>query len=145
MGKSLVMLQLLMIVYKLDGSIQMGWMQVYFGMILGLMFGAISFVSMGIFLAVNNFYFGEPLGSIKSIGLGFIGLHSLSLMFCCSTPVSQVLFNVPCWILALLTAICNSVNIYYNHRFLTQISLFLCQIEPVKSFDQIITITPLNF
>lgn len=57
MAKFLVMVQLLVLILKLDNKIQCEWVEVYFGFLLVCFIGMVILISMTLFWAVNVLYF----------------------------------------------------------------------------------------
>ena len=147
MGKFIIMLQLFLIALKLDDAVEAEWRQVLFGFILGHIIGMIAVASIVILFCINTLYFRESSKSIKHIGLGFICLHALCLALNCAVPVSEVIepsTGVPHEVVCIVTCLVNCFNIFYNKQHMVEISIFLCKVEPVKSFNQIISLAILD-
>lgn len=95
---------------------------------------------MGLFWAVNVLYFNEKVLSIKHIGLGFIFIHALCTVLATMLPISNSFFSFSFALVSSAGILINTGTILYGRKFHSQIIVFMCRVEKVKSFNQIITL-----
>lgn len=101
--------------------------------------GLIVIASMALFWAVNVLYFGEPVLSVKHIGLGFIFCQACCSVLSSMLPIFEIFFKLPFVVVGLLGLVFNAATIAYGIRFKSDIVMFMCRVEKVKSFNQYIT------
>jgi hypothetical protein len=140
MPKFLAVVQLLVLISKLDGTLTCQWSEVYFGFLLVCFVGVLVLVSMGLFWVVDVLSFRGPLISTKHAGLGFISLQALSAILAAMLPLAETTFRLPFLGVGLSGMLINLGTIGYDRIFNERIILFMCKVEKVKGFNQIVTL-----
>lgn len=86
--KFLLLLQLLVIMLKLDSKINAPWLEVYFGFIFVTFMGYVVMLSMALFLVVDVLYFRERVYGVKHVGIFYVFLAAVSIVLCSIMPVA---------------------------------------------------------
>lgn len=95
-------------------------------------------LSMAVFWVVNIYVFAEEVWSIRHIGLCFVILNGLSMGVSAGLHVAIIFFIQSSVVVCILASSVNLGVIYFAKYFRTEIILFLCRVQKISDYGQVI-------